>query len=131
MSGNFQCGIMRPVVPKRQQTPSSMHTLGFRCRCYALQKQPGNPAAYCTACRHGLLVTVGSIPVERWLNSPVIYLHQWIVALINLPSSLIFPALFNSFPHTLCIFFAVIFVQVRGFDVGRRASVGVIKQTKQ
>lgn len=41
----------------------------------------------------------------------------------------IFPALFHCFSHALGVLLAVIFVQVRCFDVGWRASVWVVEQT--
>ena len=46
-----------------------------------------------------------------------------------LPSALVLPALLYSLAHTLGILSAVVLVQVRRFDVGRRRCVGVVQQT--
>lgn len=45
-----------------------------------------------------------------------------------LPHS-VFPAFLHRFPNPLCIFLAVIFVEVRCFDIGWRARVGIVKET--
>lgn len=48
----------------------------------------------------------------------------------NQTALLILPALLDSLPDSLRVFFAVVLVEVRGFDVGGRASVGIVKQTE-
>lgn len=43
--------------------------------------------------------------------------------------NLVFPALLDGFANALCVFPAVIFVEVRRFDVGRGRGVGIVQQT--
>lgn len=44
---------------------------------------------------------------------------------------LVLPALFHCLTNTLGVLFAIVFVKIRGFDVGRRGSIGVIQETKE
>jgi hypothetical protein len=43
--------------------------------------------------------------------------------------SSVFPALLDRLAHALVVFLAVVLVQIRCLDVGRRAGVGIVKQT--
>lgn len=43
--------------------------------------------------------------------------------------NLILPTLLDGFSHALAILLAILLVQIRGFDVGRRGCVGIIQQT--
>jgi len=45
-------------------------------------------------------------------------------------SPLVLPALLHSLSHTLGIFTAVLFVQVRGFNVGRGGSIRIIEKAE-
>lgn len=44
-------------------------------------------------------------------------------------ASSVFPALLDCLAHALVVFLAVVLVQIRCLDVGRRAGVGIVKQT--
>jgi hypothetical protein len=44
--------------------------------------------------------------------------------------SSVFPALLHCLPDTLGIFTAVLFVEIRGFNIGRGGSIRVIKKAK-
>lgn len=44
---------------------------------------------------------------------------------------LVVPALLDGFSDTFCVFAAVVFVEVRGFDVGRRGGVRIVEETKK
>jgi hypothetical protein len=43
--------------------------------------------------------------------------------------SSVFPALLDRLAHTLVVFLAVVLVQIRCLHVGRRAGIGIVKQT--
>lgn len=45
------------------------------------------------------------------------------------PSLITLPALLHSLPNPLVVLLAVVFVQIRGFDVGGRTSVRIVEQT--
>jgi hypothetical protein len=42
---------------------------------------------------------------------------------------LVLPTLLDCLLDTLCVFFPIVLVEVRRFDVGRRASIRIVKQT--
>lgn len=52
------------------------------------------------------------------------------VVLLSPPScSSVFPALLYRFLDPLCVFLAVVLVEVRSLDVGRRGGIGIIQET--
>jgi len=48
----------------------------------------------------------------------------------GLAGSSVLPALFHCLPNTLSIFTAVLFVEIRGFNIGRGGSIRVIEKAK-